>query len=271
MIAMSDPNPLVAGKGAAALRRAGISVTVGVGRSEAQELNKVYRHWMKTGRPYVILKAGMTLDGQLAAATGESQWITGLSSRQEVHQLRSQVDAILSGVGTVLADDPSLTARRGSRLNTFAPRQPLRIVVDSSLRIPMKARILSEQERARTIIATTGRASAARRSALERKKIEVLTLPAAHGRVALPALLDELGRRGVTTLLVEGGSDINAAMLRARLVNHVRLYVAPLLLGGHDAKGMIGGVCPAKLTGALTIRHMVTRALGDDLVVEGEL
>lgn len=271
VVAMSDPNPLVAGKGTAALRRAGLSVTVGVNRSEAQELNKAYAHWMRTGRPYVTIKAGVTLDGQLATASGESQWITGELSRREVHQLRSHVDAILIGVGTVLADDPSLTARSGSRLNTFSPRQPLRIVVDSSLRTPVKARILEQQDKARTILATTGAALAARRSAIQKKKIEVLTLPAVRGQVSLPALLDELGRRGVTSLLVEGGSEINAAMLQAKLVQHVRLYIAPLLLGGQNAKGVIGGLCPGKLTSALKLRHMVTRSLGDDLVVEGDL
>lgn len=271
VIAMQDPNPLVQGKGTTALRRAGLSVTVGVNRSEAQELNKAYCHWMKTGRPYVTLKAGVTLDGQLATASGESRWITGEPSRREVHQLRSHVDAILIGVGTVLADDPSLTARRGSRLNRFAPRQPLRIVVDSTLRTPVKARILTGQNKAKTIIATTGRASIARRSALEKKKVEVLTLPAVRRCVSLPVLLDELGRRGITRLLVEGGSEINAAMIRAKLVNHVRLYMAPLLLGGENAKGVIGGVCPSQLAGALKLRHLVTRFLGEDLVVEGDL
>lgn len=271
VIAMSDPNPLVAGRGAAALRRAGLSVVVGVGRSEAQELNKAYSHWMRTGRPYVTLKAGMTLDGQLATATGDSQWITGVSSRREVHQLRSQVDAILVGVGSVLADDPSLTARRGARINTLSSRQPLRIVVDSRLRTPVKARVLTQQDKAKTIIATTKMASPTQRAALQKRKIEVLTLPTIHDHVALPALLDELGRRGVTSLLVEGGSELNAVMLQAKLVNHVRLYIAPMLLGGQNAKGVIGGMCPAKLAGALKLRHMVTRVLDDDLVVEGDL
>lgn len=271
VIAMLDPNPSVQGKGAAALRRAGLSVTVGTARSEAEELNKAYCHWMKTGRPYVTLKAGMTLDGQLATATGESRWITGELSRRDVHQLRGSMDAVLVGVGTVLADNPALTARKGTRFKELLPRQPLRIVVDSRLRTSLTAIVLTRQNKFKTIIATTGAASAARRSAFQKKKIEVITLSAVQGRVALPALLDELGRRGVTTLLVEGGSEINAAMVRAKLVNHVRLYIAPLLLGGQNAKGVIGGVCPATLAGGLKLRHMVTRSLGDDLVVEGDL
>jgi diaminohydroxyphosphoribosylaminopyrimidine deaminase/5-amino-6-(5-phosphoribosylamino)uracil reductase len=268
---MQDPNPSVKGKGTAALRRAGLSVTVGVARSEAEALNKAYCHWMKTGRPYVTLKAGMTLDGKLATATGESRWITGEASRQEVHQVRCRVDAVLIGVGTVLADDPVLTARKGPRLEQLTRRQPLRIVVDSRLRTPVKAQVLTQQDKAKTMIVTTAAAPAARRSALRKKGIEILTLPSLQGRVSLPALLKELSRRGIISLLVEGGSEVNAAMLKAKLVDHIRLYVAPLLLGGWNAKGVIGGDSPDRLAGAVKLRHMVTRSLGNDLVVEGDL
>ncbi len=271
VIAMQDPNPSVKGKGTAALRRAGLSVTVGVGRVEAEALNKSYCRWMETGRPYVTLKAGMTLDGKLATATGESRWITGAASRQEVHQLRRGVDAVLVGAGTVLADDPSLTARSGARLDKLTTRQPLRIVVDSRLRTPLKAQILAQQYRAKTIMATTAAALIDRRSAFLKKGIEVLTLPAAQKGVSLPALLKELGRRGVMSLLVEGGGEINAAMLKAKLVDHIRLYMAPLLLGGQNAKGVIGGESPARLKSALKLHRMRVRSVGDDVVVEGEL
>jgi diaminohydroxyphosphoribosylaminopyrimidine deaminase/5-amino-6-(5-phosphoribosylamino)uracil reductase len=270
-MAMQDPNPSVKGKGVTALRRVGLSVTVGVAQREAEELNKAYCHWMKTGRPYVTLKAGMTLDGQLATASGESQWITGVSSRREVHQLRSHVDAVMIGLGTVLADNPSLTARTGPRFEQLTPRQPLRIIVDSRLRTPFKAQVLAQQDKAKTIIVTTAAAPAARRLALQKKGIEIHTLPALQGRVALAALLRELGRRGIMSLLVEGGSEVNAAMLKAKLVHHVRLYMAPLLLGGQNAKGVIGGTSPARLAGAIKLRHVVTRSIGNDVVVEGDL
>ena len=271
VIAMQDPNPSVKGKGAAALRRAGLSVTVGVARSEAEALNKAYGHWMKTGRPYVTLKAGMTLDGKLATATGESQWITSAASRREVHELRAAVDAILMGVGTVLADDPSLTARSGARLDKLAPRQPLRIVVDSRLRTPFKGQVLAQQDKAKTIIATTVAAPAARRSVLQKKGIEILTLPALKGRVSLTALLKQLGRRGILSVLVEGGGEINAGLLKEKLVDHICLYMAPLLLGGQNAKGLIGGGSPTRLAGAIKLRNRVTRSVGNDLVVEGDL
>lgn len=271
VIGMRDPNPSVSGRGAAALRRAGLAVTLDVAREEAEEQNHAYRHWIKTKRPYVTLKAGMSLDGQIATASGESRWITGEQSRRDVHRLRSRMDAVLVGVGTVLRDNPSLTARSGARLNTLTPRQPLRIVVDSRLRIPLKARILLQQHRAKTIVATTRAASSSRQSTLRRRGIETITCPAVCGRVSLPDLLNELGRRGVTSLLLEGGSELNGAMVRAGLVQRVRLYVAPTLLGGDDAKGVIGGKSPARLAQALTLRRRWIRPCGGDIVVEGDV
>jgi diaminohydroxyphosphoribosylaminopyrimidine deaminase/5-amino-6-(5-phosphoribosylamino)uracil reductase len=244
---------------------------LGVGQIEAQTLNRAYNYFMRTRRPYVYLKAGMTLDGQIATASGEAKWITSELSRVDAHRLRSQVDAVLVGIGTVLIDDPALTARTGSNLTKLAARQPLRIVVDSRLRVPLDARILREQHAAKTLIVTTRSAPAARRRALAKRGVEMLALPSVRGRVSLSSLMRELGRRGVTSLLVEGGGEINAAMLQARLVRHLRLYVAPALLGGSNAKGMIGGKSPARLAEALKLKHVSTRWLGGDIVVEGDL
>lgn len=271
VVAMLDPNPQVKGKGVSQLRGAGLAVTTGVARRQAESLNRIYRHWILTKRPYVTLKAGMTLDGQIATASGESKWITSRQSRQEVHRLRSQVDAVLVGVGTVVADNPSLTARTGAQLKKPAPRQPLRIVVDSGLRIPLHARILSHQAKAKTLVATTRRAPAARLRALQKKGVETAIVSADGGRVSLPALLKALGRRGITSLLVEGGSEINAAMLKAQLVQHVRLYMAPALLGGGNAKGVIGGQSPVRLAKAVRLKHLQMRSVGGDVVVEGDL
>lgn len=271
VIAMTDPNPLVKGRGVAALRRAGLAVTVGVARQEAEELNKAYSHWMRTKRPYVILKAGMTLDGKIATATGESKWIAGPSSRRDVHRLRREVDAVLIGVGTVVHDDPSLTARLGPRLTRLAKRQPLRVVVDSRLRISPRARVLAQQEAGKTVVATTALADSVKKRALLEQGIEVLTLPLAGGSVSLAALMNDLGRRGITSVLLEGGGKLNAAMLKARLVQRVRFYVAPLLLGGDDAKSVIRGKSPARLASAMRLRHLTTRVVGGDLVVEGDL
>ncbi len=271
VVAMPDPNPAVSGKGVAQLRRAGLSVTVGVARRDAEVLNQAYSHWIITKRPYVMLKAGMTLDGQIATARGESKWITGLQSRQEVHRLRSAMDAVITGIGTVLKDDPSLTARRSPGLTALASTQPTRVVVDSSLRISRVAKILTRQSSSKTIIATTKCAPSARRQALERQGIEVLQVPSPGGRVSLKHLLIALGQRGIMSVMVEGGGELNAAFFKAKLVNHVRLYVAPTLLGGAASKGVIGGVSPRRLADAWKLKQVRTRILGSDVVVEGDV
>lgn len=271
VVAMVDPNPSVKGKGIALLRRAGLSVTVGIGRQEAELLNRAYIHWIKTGRPYVILKAGMTLDGKIATAAGESQWITGPEARKDVHRLRSQVDGVLVGIGTVLNDNPSLTARTGSRADRLAERQPLRIIIDSKLRTPLTAKVLAQQSQAKTMIATTTRAARSRARRYLKRRVDVVAIPGSKGQVSLAALFTLLGRLGLTSLLIEGGSTINAAVLRAKLVNHVVLYVAPMLMGGQDAKAVIGARGPERLAQARSLRHVSVRRLGKDLVVEGDL
>lgn len=271
VVAMPDPNPAVSGKGLAQLRRAGLSVTIGVARRDAEALNRAYCHWIVTQRPYVMLKAGMTLDGQIATAGGESKWITGLQSRREVHRLRSAMDAVIVGIGTVLKDNPSLTARTSPGLTALAATQPTRVVVDSALRISPAANILMQQTRVKTIIATTKAASPARRRALERRGVEVLVLPVLGKRVSLKHLLAVLGQRGMISAMVEGGGELNAAFFKAKLVNHVRLYVAPTLLGGAASKGVIGGVSPRRLADAWKLKQVRTRILGSDVVVEGDV
>jgi diaminohydroxyphosphoribosylaminopyrimidine deaminase/5-amino-6-(5-phosphoribosylamino)uracil reductase len=271
VVAMVDPNPSVKGRGIAALRRAGVTVTTGIAQEEAAQLNRVYLHWVRTGRPYVILKAGMTLDGKVATAKGESRWITSPRARKDAHRLRSQVDAVVVGVGTVLKDNPSLTARLSDRPLTLAQKQPLRVVLDSKLRTPPMARICAKQDQAKTLIVTTSRASQLRRRLFERAGVEVVSLPTKNGRVSLPALMTALGKRGITSVLIEGGSTVNASALRAKLVNRVLFYLAPTLLGGQDAKAVIGDRSPERLAQALTLRHVAVRRIGKDVVVEGDL
>lgn len=271
VVAMADPHLSVKGRGIGALRRAGITVTTGIAQEEAVQLNRAYLHWTTTGRPYVILKAGMTLDGKVATAKGESQWITGPGARQDAHRLRSQVDAVVVGVGTVLKDNPTLTARLSDRPLKLAPRQPLRVVLDSTLRTPPTAAVCARQDRAKTLIVTTLRASRSRRRLFERAGVEVVSLSTKNGRVSFPALLTLLGKRGITSVLIEGGSTVNAAALREKLVNHIVLYLAPTLMGGQDAKAVIGGRSPDRLDQALALRHMTVRRIGKDLVVEGDL
>lgn len=271
VVAMPDPNPAVRGRGIARLRLAGLSVTVGVGRTEAEALNRPFSHWIATKRPHVLVKAGMTLDGQIATARGESKWITGLPARQEVHRLRSAMDAVIVGIGTVQKDNPSLTARRPPGLTALGSIQPVRVVVDSRLRIARSAKILTQQSCAKTIVATTKAAPPARRVALERQGIEVLVLPSLAGRVSLKALLAALGRRGMLSVMVEGGAELNAGFFKSGLVNQVRLYLAPALLGGADSKGVVGGPSPRGLAQAWKLKQVRTRVLGADVVIEGDI
>ena len=270
VVAMVDPNPQVSGRGIAQLKRAGIQVEVGCLEAEAQQLNEAYIHRVQTGRPFTILKAGMTLDGQIATAGGESQWITGDEARSQAHRLRADVDAVLVGIGTVLRDDPQLTARLGSDPVQLAPRQPLRVVVDSRLRIPLRAAVLQRQEDAHTVIATTRLAPLKKIERLQARGIDVLIMPNAGGHLNLTALWTRLGQLGVTSLLVEGGSELNAAVLRAGLPQRLMCFVAPLLLGGQNAKGLFGGISPRRLRDAVPLKNLRMEPVGRDMLIQAD-
>lgn len=228
--AMTDPNPLVAGRGLDLLGQAGIQVLSGVLENEARELNIGFVSRMTRGRPWVRLKAASSLDGRTALANGQSQWITGAEARQDGHRWRARACAILTGSGTVLADDPQLTAR-----GVATDRQPLRVVVDSRLETPPGARLFD----GRPVLIVTASQDGGRTAALTAKGAEVLSLPDTAGRVDLSALVAELGRRGINELHVEGGAGLNGALLAAALVDELLLYLAPTLLGDR-ARGLFG-------------------------------
>jgi diaminohydroxyphosphoribosylaminopyrimidine deaminase/5-amino-6-(5-phosphoribosylamino)uracil reductase len=267
VVAMRDPNPMVAGDGIRSLRRAGLRVTVGCLARQAAGLNEDYVHRMKTGLPFVDLKAAMTLDGKIATAAGESRWITGPAARRHAHGLRGRADAIAVGLRTVLADDPQLTVRTGRPV----PRQPLRVVLDSTLAIPPSARVLSPRLRSGTVLATTARAPRSRVRRLRQLGAIVLVLPAERGRVSLRACLKQLARMGVNRLLIEGGGELAASALRASVVNRLHLYIAPRILGGSDARGVIGGRSPRRLSQALSVSALTLKKIGRDLLIEGTL
>jgi len=228
--AMTDPNPLVAGRGLDILRQAGIEVFSGVLENEARELNIGFVSRMTRGRPWVRLKGAASLDGRTALANGQSQWITGSEARQDGHRWRARACAILSGSGTVLADDPQLNVR-----GVETERQPRPVVVDSRLETPPAARLLD----GRPVLIATASQDVQKTAALTARGAEVLCLPDAVGRVDLAALLQELGRRGVNELHVEGGAGLNGALLAAGLVDELLLYLAPTLLG-NSALGLFG-------------------------------
>lgn len=270
VVAMRDPNPQVAGRGIRQLKRAGITVDVGCLKHEAAKLNEVYIHWVKTGLPFVILKSAMTLDGKIATAKGESKWITGSKAREHVHQLRNRVDAIAVGVNTVLKDDPQLTARLSGRKGQ-ATRQPVRLIFDSRLRISSTARVLQGIEHNPTAIVTTKEADPEKVEQLRSKWVEVLVLPQKRKQVSIRRCLQDLGAMGITSVLVEGGSELNASFLGEGLVNQVYLYMAPSLLGGQNAKGLLGGLSPKLLAEKVRVSNLHIQTLGDDILITGDV
>jgi diaminohydroxyphosphoribosylaminopyrimidine deaminase/5-amino-6-(5-phosphoribosylamino)uracil reductase len=213
----------------------------------------------------------MTLDGKIATEGGESRWITGEAARRDAHHLRSEVDAVAVGIGTVLRDDPSLTARLSDRPLKLASRQPIRIVLDSRLRIPLGARVLNRLQEAHTVIGTTRAASPRKIHLLRRRGVDVLVLQGLHQRVSPADLCRQLGRLGIRSLLVEGGGTVNASFLRSGLADRVVLYVAPMLLGGDDAKGFIGGLSPRRLRDSLLLDGLTIRRVGRDMVIEADI
>lgn len=233
VIATLDPNPLVAGQGVRKLEEAGVDVMVGVREAEARKLNEVFFHFITTGKPFVTVKTAMTLDGKIAAKTGHSQWITGEAARKEVHQLRHWHDAILVGINTVIADDPELTAR----LNETS-RQPVRVILDSTLRMPLHARVVTDGK-APTWVYTTSRAAADKVEALRQQGVRVMVLDARV--IEIGTLLDSLGKEGISSLLVEGGGGVNGAFFDARAIQKLISYLSCKLAGGAAAPVPFGG------------------------------
>ncbi|HEY66108.1 MAG TPA: bifunctional diaminohydroxyphosphoribosylaminopyrimidine deaminase/5-amino-6-(5-phosphoribosylamino)uracil reductase RibD [Caldilineae bacterium] len=264
-MAMLDPNPRVAGRGRAELEAAGIRTFVGELEAEARVLNETFIHWITTGRPFVIAKFAMSLDGKIATRSGDSRWITGPAAREQVHQLRDQVDAILVGVNTVIADDPQLT----TRLDKDDIRHPLRVIVDSRGRIPLTAQVLDPVLPGRTMVATTEAMPIEQRRALSFRGVQVLVLPSQDGRVSLPDLLEELGRREVTSVLVEGGGTIIGTFFAQRLVDKVVAFIAPIIIGGREAPTPVGGLGVERLSQALRLERVQVEWLGSDLLVTG--
>jgi diaminohydroxyphosphoribosylaminopyrimidine deaminase/5-amino-6-(5-phosphoribosylamino)uracil reductase len=254
VISIADPDSRVNGAGIEALRAAGVDTLVGVLEGPATGLNEFYIKHRTTGRPFVSSKFAMSLDGKIATATGESRWITGESARHHSHELRHRHDAILVGINTVLQDDPELSARIPGR----EARQPIRIVLDSSLRMPPTARLLGTG----ALIATTRDAKAT--------GAEVLKLPTGKdGRVALEPLLDLLGQREIISLLVEGGGETHASFFSAGLVDKVYAYIAPKLIGGRSSPGPIGGSGVQHLHDALRLYDSEVVQLGSDILLSG--
>lgn len=270
-VAMVDPNPLVAGQGLARLRAAGIEVHVGEREAEARRLNEVFVHFITTRRPFVIAKWAMTLDGKIATWSGHSRWVSGPEARAHVHHTRHEVAAILVGRGTALADNPRLTTRLPPE-TAVVPRHPVRVVLDSRGTLPLHLRLFDSDLPGRTLLATTSGAAPAWRAGLEARGVEVLTLPPDEGgRVALRPLLETLGQRGLSSVLVEGGACVHASFFTQGLVNKVHAYIAPKLVGGREAPGPLGNPGVATMDAAVRLVWRAVEPLGDDLFLAADV
>ncbi|WP_324668482.1 bifunctional diaminohydroxyphosphoribosylaminopyrimidine deaminase/5-amino-6-(5-phosphoribosylamino)uracil reductase RibD [Geochorda subterranea] len=257
-----DPNPRVDGRGFARLAAAGVEVVLARGelRRRVRQLNAGYEKHVTTGLPYVTVKVAMSLDGKIATASGDARWISSEASRALVHRLRARHDAVMVGVGTVLADDPLLTARPGGRARA---RQPLRVVVDSTARTPLASRLVtSAGPTAPVLVATTPRAPAQRLERLRERGIEVRVLPqTADGRVDLGTLMAELGRRDVLDVLVEGGGTLAGSLVASGMADRLLVFVAPVILGGVTAPTPVGGAGVARIADAWRVARWSVRAV----------
>jgi len=261
--AMNDPNPSVSGKGVQALRRAGIQVVNGLLEEEAARLNEAYVKYVTTGKPFVTLKIAMTLDGRIATREGVSRWVTGPAARRDVHRFRSRSDAILTGIGTVMADDPQMTARG------VGGKNPLRVVVDPTLKIRRDAAILTSLDKAPTLILTTSDAPATKRDYLQRQGVQVEEISSVKGIIPFAAILKKLGSLGVVHLWVEAGGGLNGVALRSGEVDKVFCYIAPILLCGDDAKSAVSGKAVETLAHALHLKDLKINKIGADMKIEG--
>ena len=273
VVAMRDPDPQVDGRGIARLREAGIEVEIGLLEDQARRLNESYVKHRRTGMPFVTLKWAMSLDGKLGVDRRSATEITGEAARRYALSLRNTHDAVLVGVQTVLADDPLLTSRLSGG------RNPLRVVLDSRLRTPADARVVAggaagaaaDAAEAPTLIATTAAAPPARVEAMRRAGVEVVVLDQTPQGVNLRALMVELGRRGVLSLLIEGGGTVNASALAAGVVDKVIALVAPRLIGGAMAPTPVDGPGLAGVSGVVRLSEVRTRRLGADMLIEGKV
>lgn len=262
-----DSNPLVAGKGVQILRDHGIYVETGILDAECRKLNEVFYHYIATKTPFVVMKYAMTLDGKIACATGDSKWVTGEIARTQVHRMRGRYRGIMVGIGTVLADDPMLNCRVEGGVD------PVRIICDSNLHIPIESQIVKTASDIETIVACSQEALESERKQekirrLKEAGIQIIGTEGAHG-VNLVELMKKLGGQNIDSILLEGGGTLNASALEDGIVNKVYAYIAGKLIGGMDARSPVEGMGIDRMADAITLQNMEIEKLGDDFCIVG--
>jgi diaminohydroxyphosphoribosylaminopyrimidine deaminase/5-amino-6-(5-phosphoribosylamino)uracil reductase len=265
VMGMRDPNPKVSGGGSDFLEEQGIEIKTGILESECRRLNEAYIKFVTTDRPFVIAKSALTMDGWTATCTGHSEWITSDRSRQFVHRLRDMVDGVMVGIGTVLADNPLLTTRLKNRRG----QDPIRIIVDSRLRIPHNVRVLNHDSTAVTLLAVGNNVSPDLLKRSEKDGVSAIACPIKNKRVDLAALMEILGGMSIMSLLVEGGSCIMGSMISEKLIDKFYLFKAPKILGGNDGFPMASGAGPKTMDECLGLKDLQVKRLGDDTLFIG--
>ncbi|MDD2568815.1 MAG: bifunctional diaminohydroxyphosphoribosylaminopyrimidine deaminase/5-amino-6-(5-phosphoribosylamino)uracil reductase RibD [Clostridia bacterium] len=260
-----DPNPLVAGKGIKILKENGIEVIIGVMEQECCRLNEIFFKYITTHSPFCIMKTAMTLDGKIASFSGDSKWVTGALARKQVHWLRHKVSGIMVGIGTVLYDDPMLT----TRLENKKGKDPARIIVDSTAKIPLEAKVLNLESEAPTIIATTEKAEKTKIKSLQQKGAQIITTPLLDNGVDLKFLMQALGEQKIDSVLLEGGSTLNYSALNQGIVDKLNVFIAPKIIGGANAKTAVGGHGKELMEEAFQLSELQVYHFGNDILLEG--
>lgn len=267
VIGMLDPNPLVAGRGVKILEENGIEVDFGYLCEELSEMNRSFLKYIQSKTPYVVMKTAMTLDGKIASRTGDSRWVSNEKSRAKVHELRNELAGIMVGVNTVIADDPMLT----TRLENGEGKNPIRIVVDSTARIPLDAKILNTSDEAKTILAVTGKADPQKVKQVEERGNQVISVKSVEDRIDLEDLMFKLGEQNIDGILLEGGASLNYSALKAGIVDEVVSFVAPKIIGGSQAKSPVGGEGIELMKDAIELNDIKLQQLGNDLMLTGKI
>lgn len=267
VIAMEDPNPKVSGRGIRMLRSEGIETVVGVLEQKARKLNEIFIKYITQKKPFVIMKAAMTLDGKIASACGDSKWISGENSRRQVHRIRDRVAAIMVGINTVLTDNPSLT----TRLDSKGGNDPVRIIIDSKGKIPVDSRVINIESSTGVILATTSAIAGEKEKVLTDRGVRILKLDGTGGQVNLVRLMGELYQSEIDSVLLEGGGGLNAAALSSAIVDKVMVFIAPKIIGGRDAKTPVEGEGIKLMKNALKLEDIGITKFDEDILIEGYL